>query len=104
MIFNKVEQLKPGFVYILSNKPDGVLYTGVTSDLTQRIYQHKTHMFRGFSNTYNTNLLVWYECHDDIESAILREKQIKLWKRSWKLELIEEKNPMWVDLYSALIS
>jgi len=71
------KKLKTGFVYILSNRPEGTLYTGVTSNLIQRIHQHKTHVMPGFSNKYNTTLLVWYECHDEIESAIIRENTLK---------------------------
>jgi len=99
----KEKKLKVGYVYLLTNRHDGVLYTGVTSDLIQRIAQHKTKSTEGFSEKYNTCLLVWYECHDDIQSAILREKQIKKWNRDWKVELIEEKNPNWNDLYPALL-
>ena len=99
----KENKLKAGYVYLLTNRYDGVLYTGVTSDLIQRIHQHKTKSTESFSEKYNTCLLVWYECHDDIQSAILREKQIKKWNRDWKVELIEEKNPNWNDLYPALL-
>jgi len=75
----------------------------VTSDLIRRIHQHKTKSTENFSEKYNTCLLVWYECHGNIESAILREKQIKKWNRDWKVELTEEKNPNWDDLYPALL-
>jgi putative endonuclease len=75
----------------------------VTSDLVQRVHEHKTKVSSGFSKKYNTCLLVWYELHDDIESAIVREKQLKKWNRPWKIRLIEEKNPEWTDLFPTLI-
>jgi putative endonuclease len=90
---------KQGYVYILASKPNGTLYTGVTSNLIQRVYQHKHHLVEGFTQKYDVTLLVWYEVHDEITAAIYREKQIKEWKRSWKLALIEKENPDWCDLY-----
>jgi putative endonuclease len=87
----------------LASQRNGTLYTGVTSDLIKRIWQHKNDVVQGFSQKYNVHLLVWYEVHDAIEHAILREKQIKEWKRDWKLELIEKSNPTWKDLYSEII-
>jgi len=89
-------------VYILCNKRNGTLYTGVTSDLRKRIFEHKNNLINGFTKKYNVHLLVWYESHESAESAITREKQIKEWKRPWKLELIEKNNPAWNDLYESI--
>ena len=86
-------------VYIITNKRNGTLYTGVTSYLQQRIHQHKHHLIDGFSKKYNIHQLVYYELHNDMYGAITREKQIKKWKRQWKINLIEEMNPYWQDLY-----
>ncbi|PIP30600.1 endonuclease [bacterium (Candidatus Howlettbacteria) CG23_combo_of_CG06-09_8_20_14_all_37_9] len=90
--------MKKGCVYILANKRNGTLYTGVTSDLIGRVYQHKNDLVEGFSKKYQTHMLVYFEEHEDIKDAILREKQIKKWERKWKLRLLEEKNPEWKDL------
>lgn len=90
-------------VYILSNQRNGTLYTGVTSNLVQRVWQHKNDLVDGFTKKYQAHMLVWYEQHESMESAILREKQIKDWKRQWKLELIEKLNPYWNDLYNAIV-
>ncbi|WOV91848.1 MAG: GIY-YIG nuclease family protein [Candidatus Zeuxoniibacter abyssi] len=89
-------------VYILASKKNGTLYTGVTSNLMQRAYQHKHKMIEGFSKKYNIHLLVYYELHDTMQAAIAREKQIKKWKRQWKIELIEKNNQEWMDLYDEL--
>jgi putative endonuclease len=89
-------------VYILSNKPLGTLYIGVTSNLPQRIWQHKNKVTKGFSEKYNLNNLVWYEVHEEMMSAIQREKALKAWKREWKIRIIEEMNPLWRDLYDDL--
>ncbi|PIQ68684.1 MAG: endonuclease [Candidatus Taylorbacteria bacterium CG11_big_fil_rev_8_21_14_0_20_46_11] len=89
-------------VYILASKRNGTLYTGVTSNLPKRIYEHKTGSVEGFTKKYHVHMLVWYECTEDIISAITREKQIKTWKRKWKLELIEKDNPERKDLYDEL--
>ena len=86
-------------VYLLANKRNGTLYTGVTSNLVKRIWEHKSHFVEGFTKKYNVTLLVWYELHESMESAIHKEKQIKNWKRVWKLKIIEEQNPAWNDLY-----
>jgi putative endonuclease len=94
---------KQFYVYILASKRNGTLYTGVTSDLTQRVWQHKHHMVEGFTKKYRVKKLVYYEVHDNAESAITREKQIKKWRRKWKLRLIEENNPQWTDLYDEII-
>jgi len=90
-------------VYILSNKKNGTLYTGVTSNLIQRIWQHKSKVEQGFSSQYDLGKLVYYELHQDITEAIIREKKIKNWRRQWKLELIEKQNPDWNDLWQQII-
>ncbi|MEI2430056.1 GIY-YIG nuclease family protein [Lysobacter yananisis] len=90
-------------VYLLASSMRGTLYLGVTSDLIQRVWQHKSRQVPGFSCKYGTHLLVWYETHEAMDMAIVREKRIKSWKRAWKLELIESANPQWRDLYSAII-
>jgi putative endonuclease len=82
---------------------NGTLYLGVTSDLVKRIWQHKNHVVEGFTSRYDVHLLVWYELHPTMESAILREKSLKGWKRVWKNRLIEGENPEWRDLYSTLL-
>ena len=86
-------------VYILANKPLGTLYIGVTSNLPQRIWQHKNKVTKGFTEKYNLNTLVWYEVHEEMISAIQREKALKAWKREWKIRIVEEMNPLWRDLY-----
>lgn len=90
--------MKQYVVYMLTNKPQGVLYIGVTSDLPRRLYEHREGIYEGFTKKYCLHQLVYYEIHDDPESAILREKQLKRWKREWKLRLIEEMNAGWHDL------
>jgi putative endonuclease len=90
-------------VYIMANKPYGTLYTGVTSNLVQRAYQHKSGSVEGFTSQYDCKLLVWFERHETMESAILREKQIKAGSRKKKLALIEELNPAWRDLSGDLL-
>jgi putative endonuclease len=90
-------------VYILTNKRNGTLYIGVTSDLANRIWEHKNNMVEGFTKKYNLHRLVWYELHDDMESAIIHEKRLKEYKRSWKLKLIESMNPDWQDLYDSIV-
>ncbi len=94
--------MKAGFVYILASRRNGTLYVGVTSNLKQRVWQHKQHLIAGFTQKYDVVQLVFYEMHEDIYSAISREKQIKKWRRAWKLSLIEEFNPEWQDLYDSL--
>ncbi len=93
---------KGGFVYIVSNKNRTVYYIGVTSQLYTRIYQHKTGVFDGFSKKYNCTDLIYYERFDDIESAILKEKQMKKWKRSWKERVIMETNPSMIDMFESI--
>ena len=90
-------------LYILANKRNGTLYIGVTSNLVKRIWEHKNDLIAGFTKRYGVHRLVWYELHDSMESAIAREKRLKDWKRLWKLELIEETNPDWQDLYSTIV-
>ncbi len=94
---------KQSYVYILSNKSNSVLYTGVTSDLIKRIYEHKHKLADGFTKKYNVDKLVYFEVFDDIEQAILRENQIKGWVRVKKLALIESKNSNWKDLYGNIL-
>ena len=91
-------------VYILTNRRNGTLYVGVTSNLIQRVWQHREGAVDGFSKKYNLKLLVWFELHSTMESAIAREKALKEWKRIWKLGLIEKTNPEWQDLYLTLIA
>ena len=91
---------KQFYVYFLTNKRNGTIYTGVTSNLIQRIYQHKHDLADGFTKKHGCKMLVWYEHHGSAESAITREKQIKAWKREWKINRITEMNPKWEDLYN----
>ncbi len=86
-------------VYILASAKNGTLYTGVTSDLVKRIWEHKNNLVDGFTKRYGVHDLVWFELHDTMDSAINREKNIKEWKRAWKLKMIEKDNPAWRDLY-----
>ena len=90
-------------VYILASKRNGALYIGVTSDLKKRVWEHKNDLVEGFTKRYGVHQLVYYELHGEIMSAIRREKQIKKWNRSWKLELIERQNPDWRDLWDGVI-
>lgn len=94
--------LKQPSVYILASKMNGTLYVGVTSNLPKRIWEHKNNVIAGFTKDYAVHHLVWYEAHESMESAITREKELKKWKRRWKLELINEFNPKWIDLYPDL--
>ena len=89
-------------VYILASKRNGTLYVGVTSNLAQRIWQHKNDQVEGFTKKYKVHTLVWFELHETMESAIAREKSLKEWQRTWKLELIEAANPEWQDLCAQL--
>jgi len=90
-------------VYILTNARNGTLYTGVTSNLVKRIWEHKNNVVEGFSKQYSTHFLAYFEMHEDMPNAITREKQIKRWKRAWKIRLIEEANPYWRDLYPEIV-
>ena len=91
------------YIYILASKRNGTLYCGVTNDIARRVYEHKNDFIKGFTERYKVHILVYYEIHDSILQAIDREKQIKEWKRKWKLQLIERFNPDWKDLYYELI-
>ena len=98
-----MENTKQGYVYILFNKRNGTLYTGVTSNLIRRVYEHKNSPVESFVNKYDIDKLGYYEVHESIMSAIEREKQIKSGSRKKKLELIEKMNPEWNDLYESII-
>ena len=91
------------YVYILASKRNGTLYVGATNDIIRRIFEHKNGLADGFTKNYGVNILVHYETCDSREGAMLREKQIKEWHRKWKLELIEETNPEWKDLYDEIL-
>lgn len=93
---------KQYYVYMLASKPYGTLYTGITSNLIQRIYQHKEELVDGFTKKYHVHQLVYYEIHLDVNEAILREKRIKKWNRQWKINLIQRDNPQWLDLSNGL--
>ncbi|NQZ14695.1 MAG: GIY-YIG nuclease family protein [Alphaproteobacteria bacterium] len=95
--------MKQPAIYILASKRNGTLYTGVTSNLLKRIYEHKNNITSGFASRYNCNILVYYKIYEDMEHAILREKQIKGGSRKKKIELIEDINPNWEDLYSNIV-
>ena len=96
------KQIKHPAVYILSNKPRGTLYIGVTSDLPKRIWEHKNNVVPGFSHRYSLHNLVYFEAHLTMDSAIVREKSLKKWRRVWKFRLIETANPEWRDLYEEM--
>lgn len=96
--------LKRGYVYILASKRNGTLYVGVTSNLTKRVWEHREGVAEGFTKRYQVLRLVYYEVHEDIREAIVREKRIKKWRREWKLRLIEQQNPEWRDLYDTIAS
>ncbi len=91
------------FVYIITNRKHGVAYTGVTNDLVRRTYEHREGLVKGFTQAQGCKRLVWFEVHENIEAAILREKRIKKWLRAWKDELIEKQNPDWRDLWWDII-
>jgi putative endonuclease len=93
---------RSAYVYILASRRNGTLYTGVTSDLIRRIWDHRQGATPSFASRYGVKRLVWYEELEDIVSAIAREKQIKRWRRAWKLALIEARNPQWIDLWDVL--
>jgi putative endonuclease len=90
------------YVYLLASRKHGTLYVGVTSDLVRRVYEHKTKAVPGFTSKYGVDRLVWYECYDDPVSAITREKELKKWRRDWKISLIEEDNPDWTDRFDII--
>ncbi|MES2988186.1 MAG: GIY-YIG nuclease family protein [Pseudomonadota bacterium] len=87
---------------MMASKRNGTTYTGVTSDLPGRIYQHRNGLIEGFTKEHGCKLLVWYEAYEDLDAARLRELQMKKWKRAWKIELIERENPQWKDLWDSL--
>ena len=95
--------MKQPAVYIMASERNGTLYIGVTSNLVARAWQHREHGVEGFTQRYNVGMLVWYELHETMESAILREKQLKKWNRAWKLQLIQQRNPRWLDLWDSII-
>ena len=90
------------YVYLLASKKYGTLYLGVTNDLVRRTYEHRTKAVGGFTKRYDVDKLVWFEIYDDAVTAITREKELKKWRRDWKIRLIEETNPEWVDLYPGI--
>ena len=94
--------MKQPAIYMMANRKNGTLYTGVTSDLIKRVYEHKNNFVESFTQKYNCKLLVFYELSDSMETAIMREKQIKAGSRKKKLELIENQNPSWVDLFEQI--
>ena len=94
--------MKAGFVYIMASARNGTIYVGATANLQKRVWEHRTGAVAGFTREHSCNLLAWYEAHDDLQQARLRERQIKKWKRQWKLSEIEAKNPAWEDLYPSL--
>ncbi|HXS41269.1 MAG TPA: GIY-YIG nuclease family protein [Stellaceae bacterium] len=91
-------------VYILASRRNGTLYIGVTSNVAQRTWQHRTEAVEGFTRNYHVHMLVYLEFHATMEAAIIREKQLKKWRRQWKLQLIERDNPSWRDLYDDLLA
>jgi putative endonuclease len=98
MTSGEERMLRTFFVYILANKRNGTLYIGLTNDLVRRTYEHKNRIYRGFTKIYHVHMLIYFETFEDIDAAIIREKQLKKWNRQWKLRLIEEHNPKWEDL------
>jgi putative endonuclease len=95
--------MKRYFVYILASQRNGTLYIGVTNDITRRVYEHKNDCVEGFTKRYSVHLLVYFEEFYNVDAAITREKQLKKWKRAWKLRLIESSNPEWNDLYREFV-
>ena len=95
--------MKHGFVYIMASRRNGTIYTGSTSNLVQRAWQHRNKVIDGFTHEHECLLLVWFEVHDDLQEARRRERQIKKWNRPWKLRLIEEDNPRWGDLFDRIV-
>ncbi|WP_398480343.1 GIY-YIG nuclease family protein [Tardiphaga sp.] len=91
------------YVYMLASKKNGVLYIGITNDLIRRVYEHKANAVKSFTSRYNVHLLVWFEIYDDPLIAITREKELKKWRRDWKVALIEANNPEWHDLYASIL-
>jgi putative endonuclease len=93
----------PYYVYLLASRKRGTLYVGVTNDLVRRTYEHRNKSVPGFTQKYGVDRLVWFEALDDITAAILREKELKEWRRDWKIALIEADNPEWIDLWDTII-
>ena len=91
------------FVYLLASECHGTLYVGVTNDLVRRVHEHRTDAVAGFTSRYGVHRLVWFEGTPSVEAAIQREKQLKNWKREWKIALIERENPQWQDLYDSIL-
>ncbi|QTD57830.1 GIY-YIG nuclease family protein [Parasphingorhabdus cellanae] len=96
--------LKPGFVYMMANRRNGPIYIGSTSDLIQRVYQHRNRLIEGFTKTYHCCLLVWFKAYDDIQEARDAERRMKKWNRPWKIKRIENGNPDWRDLWPDIIA
>jgi putative endonuclease len=94
--------MKAGYVYILASRIGGTIYVGAAANLIARMHQHRSGAVEGFTKKYKVDRLVYYEAFDDLEAALLRERQLKKWNRSWKIELIERHNPNWVDLYPGI--
>ncbi len=90
------------YVYLLASGTYGTLYLGVTNDVVRRVHEHKCKAVAGFTKRYSVDRLVWFEIYDDVATAITREKEMKKWRRAWKIRLIEESNPQWLDLYPAI--
>jgi len=90
------------YVYIIASRRDGAIYIGVTNNLVRRVYEHRIKAVPGFTSKYNITQLVWFEVYDDPVSAITREKELKKWKRTWKIQLIQAENPEWKDLYESI--
>jgi putative endonuclease len=97
-----MHQRRQPAVYILASGRNGTLYVGVTSNLVRRVWQHRNHALQGFTTRYDVTVLVYYELHDTMQSAITREKHIKKWNRAWKIELIQKANPGWADLWDEI--
>lgn len=95
--------MKSGAVYFMANRKNGAIYTGVTSDLIKRVYQHRNGLVDGFTKDHDCRKLVWFEFFDDLDEARRREVQIKKWKRPWKIKRIEERNPDWNDLWFDIV-
>lgn len=94
--------MKNYYVYILASQRNGTLYIGVTNDLVRRVYEHKQGFVKGFTSRYAVHKLVYFEHTQSIDAALTREKELKKWRRQWKIDLIEEKNPEWADLYGGI--
>jgi putative endonuclease len=90
------------YVYLLASRKHGALYIGVTNDILRRVHEHQTKAVGGFTARYTVDKLVWFEIYDDTMTAIAREKELKKWRRDWKIRLIEQQNPEWVDLYPGI--